>query len=57
LLQTGFVCLVDPKPVRVKKRSSERDDFASEHVSVSYDADRRRSSAAQAPRALCGREP
>lgn len=37
----GFVCLFDPRHVRVTARLSERDYFAHEHVIVSYNADLR----------------
>ncbi|MET0390395.1 MAG: LysR family transcriptional regulator [Polyangiales bacterium] len=37
----GFVCLFDPRHVPVKKRISEREYFAREHVIVSYNADLR----------------
>lgn len=38
---TGFVCLFDPRHVRVRKRVSEREYFAHDHVIVSYNADLR----------------
>jgi LysR family transcriptional activator of mexEF-oprN operon len=41
LLRGGFVCLFDPRRVRIKARISERDYFAREHVIVSYNADLR----------------
>jgi LysR family transcriptional activator of mexEF-oprN operon len=41
LTAAGFVCLFDPRHVRVRSRISERDYFAHEHVIVSYNADLR----------------
>jgi LysR family transcriptional regulator, mexEF-oprN operon transcriptional activator len=41
LLHTGFVCLFDPKRVKLKNKISERDYFAHEHVIVSYNGDLR----------------
>jgi len=41
LLRTGFVCLFDPRHVRARKRFSEREYFAADHVIVSYNADLR----------------
>lgn len=41
LLRGGFVCLFDPRHVPIKKRISEREYFACEHVIVSYNADLR----------------
>ena len=41
LLHGGFVCLFDPRHVRLKRQISERDYFAHEHVIVSYNADLR----------------
>lgn len=37
----GFVCLYDPRHARVKKRLTEREYFAHEHVIVSYNGDLR----------------
>jgi LysR family transcriptional activator of mexEF-oprN operon len=41
LFSGGFVCLFDPRHVRVKKAFTERAYFASEHVIVSYNGDLR----------------
>lgn len=41
LFTKGFVCLYDPRQLRLKKRLSERDYFAREHVIVSYNGDLR----------------
>lgn len=41
LLSCGFVCLYDPRHVRIGKRLSEREYFAHEHVIVSYNGDMR----------------
>jgi LysR family transcriptional activator of mexEF-oprN operon len=41
VLHPGFVCLFDPRKVRIKGRVSERDYFAHEHAIVSYNADLR----------------
>ncbi len=41
LFTKGFVCLYDPRHLRVKKRLSERDYFEHEHVIVSYNGDLR----------------
>lgn len=37
----GFVCLYDPRHARLKKRLTEREYFAHEHVIVSYNGDLR----------------
>lgn len=41
LLHSGFVCLYDPRHVEVKRRISERQYFAHDHVIVSYNGDLR----------------
>jgi LysR family transcriptional activator of mexEF-oprN operon len=41
LLQSGFVCLFDPRHVRAGRRMSEHDYFAHAHVIVSYNGDLR----------------
>jgi LysR family transcriptional activator of mexEF-oprN operon len=41
LFSGGFVCLYDPRHARVKKRLTEREYFAHEHVIVSYNGDLR----------------
>jgi LysR family transcriptional activator of mexEF-oprN operon len=41
LFSGGFVCLYDPRHAKVKKRLSEREYFAHEHVIVSYNGDLR----------------
>jgi LysR family transcriptional activator of mexEF-oprN operon len=41
LFHSRFVCLFDPRHVRLPRRFSERDYFAHEHVIVSYNGDLR----------------
>jgi LysR family transcriptional activator of mexEF-oprN operon len=41
LFRGGFVCLFDPRHLRVKRRLTERDYFAYPHVVVSYNEDLR----------------
>jgi LysR family transcriptional activator of mexEF-oprN operon len=41
LLSTTFVCLFDPKRVKLKHKISEKEYFAHEHVIVSYNGDLR----------------
>jgi LysR family transcriptional activator of mexEF-oprN operon len=41
LFRAGFVCVYDPRQVRLPRPLGERDYFAQEHVVVSYNADLR----------------
>lgn len=41
LLRSRFVCLFDPRQLRLSSRISEREYFAQDHVIVSYNADLR----------------
>jgi LysR family transcriptional regulator, mexEF-oprN operon transcriptional activator len=41
LFTGGFVCLFDPRQVRLKRRPSKQDYFAQDHVIVSYNNDLR----------------
>ena len=41
LPRVGYVCIYDPRHVRLGRRMSEREYFAREHVIVSYNADLR----------------
>jgi LysR family transcriptional activator of mexEF-oprN operon len=41
LLHSGFVCLFDPKQVKLKNKVSEREYFSHDHVIVSYNGDLR----------------
>jgi LysR family transcriptional activator of mexEF-oprN operon len=41
LMRSSFVCLFDPRHVKLRGRISEREYFAHEHVIVSYNADLR----------------
>jgi LysR family transcriptional regulator, mexEF-oprN operon transcriptional activator len=41
LLHSAFVCLFDPKRVKLKSKISEREYFAHDHVIVSYNGDLR----------------
>jgi len=39
LVSTGFVCIYDPRSLRLPKQLSEKDYFACEHVIISYAGD------------------